>query len=206
MSNGDKKLNRKKENIMKTEHEKPWKKMYDQAKNAKPGLLFAGLTVLIKDTADFINAEGLADDAAEGFRTAYLDMLNYDRYYWEKFGPKLFLTLADAGLPHGIAKAASKCSFDVGKLVELPIEHEWTRAPGWHSFKTYTGQIKGDILGDKTLDELKAEFCKASDPFKPVAALVEQLAKRSSFPPAFWYPVMLYITLLLKKTDFRTLS
>ena len=132
---------------MKTEHENPLKKMYDQLKNAKQGLLFAGLTVLVKDTADFINAEGFNDDAAEGLRGGYLDMLNYDRYYWEKFGPNLFLTLPDAKLPHGIAKAASQHTFDLAALLKPAIDQEWTRAPGWHFFKTYTGQIKGDILG-----------------------------------------------------------
>jgi hypothetical protein len=190
----------------KENHSNHLKAMYEQVKDVKQGLLFAGLTVLVKDTADFINAEGFNDDATEGFRRGYLDMLNYDRYYWGKFGPKLFLTLPDAGLPHGIAKAASQCTFNLAPLSKPAIEQEWTRAPGWHFFKTYTGQIKADILGDKSLDELKAEFCNAEDPFEPVAALVETLAKRSRFGPAFWYPAILYIPLLLLKTDFRTLS
>jgi hypothetical protein len=191
---------------MKTEQENPLKTMYDQVQGLELGLLFAGLTVLVKDTADFINAEGITDAATEGFRTMYLEMLNYDRYYWGKFGPRLYLTLPEAELPYGIAKEASRGKGDLAPLLDPGIEQEWTRAPGWHFFETYTDQIKGDILGDKSLDELKASFCNAEDPFEPVGAMVEKLAKRSGFGPAFWYPVMLYITLLLLKTDFRTVT
>lgn len=209
---------------MNTPTENHLKAMYDQVKDAKLGLLFAGLTVLVKDTADYINANGLNDAASETLRGAYLEMLNHDRYYWEAFGPKLYLSLPDAGLPYGIAKAASHCDFNLAKLAkpaEPGIEYEWTIAPGWHCFETYTQEIKADILGGRTLVELKAWFCtgcdpkdpkdckdpnEPKDPFKPFAALIERIARRSSFGPGFWYPLMLYVTLLLVKTDFRTLA
>lgn len=195
--------------IMKTQqgnHLRHLKAMYEQVKDLKLGLLLAGFTVLVKDTESYANANGLNDAASETLRGAFLDMLNYDRYYWETFGPGLFLALLDAGLPYGIAKAASQCNFDLGKLTEPGIEHEWTRAPGWHCFNTYSSQIKDDILRDTDLETLKGTFWNAKEPYEPFAALTEKLARTSRFGPGFWYPLMLYLTVLIVKTDFRTLA
>ncbi len=190
----------------KENHSNHLKAMYEQVKDLPTELLFAGFTVLVKDTESYTDANGLNDAASELLRAAYLDMLNYDRYYWETFFPELYRTLSEAGLPFGIAKAASQCNFDLSPLTDPLIEHEWTRAPGWHCFETYTSQIKDDILRETDLEKLKSTFWNAKEPYEPFAALTKKLAKTSSFGPGFWYPLMLYVTLLLVETDFKTLA
>jgi hypothetical protein len=196
--------------------------MFRQVKDLELGLLLSGLTILVKDTATFLTAYGLDDEMAEGFRLAYLDMLSDNRYYWDKFGPELYLSLKDAGLPDGLASDAAKCKADLLPLTNGDLETEWLRAPGWHFFQIYSGQRRNDILRDTTLEELKEAFCegndpygreqedtctdKTSDPYKPIEGLVKRLSGTDHESKKFWYPVMLYLALLLKKTNFTTLE
>ena len=199
------------------------KLMYCQVQDLDFGPLLSGLTILVKDTATYITVYGVDNDMAEGFRQAYLDMLSDDRYYWRKFGPKLYQSLGDAGLPEGFASRASNCNGDLQQLTECDLDYEWLRAPGWHFFQTYSGQRSNDILRDITLEKLKAAFCEGKnpyereandssirqdrDPYKPIAGVVKQLVKADRFGGrTYWYPVMLYLALLLRKTDFTTLE
>lgn len=207
-------------------------RMYSQVKDLELGLLLSGLTILVKDTEIYLTAYGLDNAMAEGFRLAYLGMLSENRYYWQRFGPNLYLPLKDAGLPEGFSSAAAKCKADLGPLTDLSLETEWLRAPGWHFLKTYSVQRKNDILSkitldekkqevlrDITLNELKAAFCEGrnpykkdvceqedSSPYKPIEGMVNRLIGTDQEWGEFWYPVMLYMALLLHKTNFTTLE
>jgi len=208
--------------LLDTHHADHLEQMYSQVKDLESGLLFSGLTILAKDTAIFLTAHGIADEMAEGFRLAYLNMLRDNRYYWERFGPKLYLPLKDAELPEGFASGAAKCKADLQPLTNCDLETEWLRAPGWYFFKTYTDQRRNDILRGITLEELKAAFCEgkdpyerkakdssireAKDPYKPIAGMVERLVGTDRLWQEFWYPVMLYLVLLLQRTNFTTLE
>jgi hypothetical protein len=227
-----------------TQHTDRLERMYSQVKDLELGLLLSGLTILVKDTEIYLTAYGLDNAMAEGFRLAYLDMLSDNRYYWEQFGPNLYLLLKEAGLPEGFASGAAKCKADLGPLTDLSLETEWLRAPGWHFLQTYSGQRKNDILSklcplpsssatspvqresevirnDITLKELREAFCKSenpykcekedasekdANPFKPIKGLVERLVGTDQQFKEFWYPVMLYMALLLHKTNFTTLE
>ena len=196
--------------------------MFRQVRDLELGLLLSGLTILVKDTATFLTAYGIDDVMAEGFRFAYLDMLSDNRYYWDKFGPKLYLPLKDAGLPDGLVSGAVKCKADLRPLTDYDLETEWLRAPGWHFLRTYSRQRENDILRDITLEELKDAFCeekdpyereqkdactsKTSDPYKPIEGLVKRLSGTDHESKKFWYPVMLYLALLLHKTNFISLE
>lgn len=198
------------------------KPMYRQVKDLDLGPLLSGLTILAKDTATYLTAHGVNNEMGEGFRLAYLGMLSDDRYYWEQFGRNLYLPLKEAGLPEGFASGANNCRADLGPLVDSSREIEWLRAPGWHFLKTYSGQRKNDILRDITLGDLTAAFCKGrnpykresngvadqedTNPYKPIEGLVGRLIGSDQEWGGFWYPVMLYLALLLHKTDFETLK
>jgi len=198
------------------------KPMYRQVKDLDLGPLLAGLTILVKDTATYLTANGVNNEMAEGFRLAYLEMLNENRYYWERFAPKLYLPLAEARLPEGFPSGASNCNWDLQRLLEGDLDHEWLRVPGWHFLKIYSGQRKTDILRNITLKDLIAAFCNGknpykresndvndkedTNPYKPIEGLVGQLIGRDQEWVRFWYPVMLYLALLLHKTDFETLK
>lgn len=198
------------------------KPMYRQVKDLDLGPLLSGLTILAKDTATYLTVHGVNNEIGEGFRLAYLGMLSDDRYYWEQFGRNLYLPLKEAGLPEGFASGANNRRADLGPLVDSSREIEWLRAPGWHFLKTYSGQRKNDILRDITLGDLTAAFCKGrnpykresngvadqedTNPYKPIEGLVGRLIGSDQEWGGFWYPVMLYLALLLHKTDFETLK
>lgn len=205
-----------------TRHVDRLERMYSQVKDLELGLLLSGLTILVKDTAIYLTAQGIDNEIAEGFRLAYLDMLSNNRYYWEQFGPNLYLPLKEAGLPEGFASSAAKCKVDLGPLTDVGLETEWLRAPGWHFLQTYSDQRKNDILRGITLEELKTAFCKGRNPYKPesndvcdqedtnlykpIEGLVKRLIGSDQEWSEFWYPVMLYLVLLLHRTNFTMLE
>lgn len=182
------------------------KKIYHQAKDLELELLFSGLTILVKDTADFINANGIKDKAIDEFMESYLAMLNHDRYYWEQFGPGLYMSLPDTDLPSGIIKAAYKGKFDIEELTHKNIISAWTQYPGYHFFKTYTLKIKDTILKGTGLEQEKANVFECKEPEEQIFPLVEKLSTQSNFGPGFWYPLMLYISLLLFRSRYITLE
>ena len=182
------------------------KKIYHQVKDLKMELLLSGLTILVKDTADFINANGFKDNAIDKFMESYLAMLNHDRYYWEQFGPGLYMSLPDAGLPSGIVKEAYKGKFDMEQLTHENIISEWTQYPGYYFFKTYTLKIKDIILKGTGLEQEKAKIYECKEPEEHIFPLIEKLSKQSNYGPGFWYPIMLYISLLLFRSRYITLE
>lgn len=198
------------------------KTMYRQVRDLDLGRLLSGLTILVKDTEIYLTAYGLDNAVAEGFRLAYLGMLSDNRYYWEQFGRNLYLPLKEAGLPEGFASDANNCRADLGPLIDASRDIEWLRAPGWHFLKTYSGQRKTDILRGLTLEDLKSAFCEGrnpykresnsvadqedTNPYKPIEGVVGRLIGSDQEWGGFWYPVMLYLALLLHKTDCETLK
>lgn len=198
------------------------KPMYRQVKDLELGPLLSGLTILAKDTATYLTAHGVDNEMGEGFRLAYLGMLSENRYYWERFRRKLYLPLGEARLPEGFASGAFNGNWDLQRLLEADLDHDWLRAPGWHFLKTYSGQRKTDILRGLTLEDLKSAFCEGrnpykresnsvadqedTNPYKPIEGVVGRLIGSDQEWGGFWYPVMLYLALLLHKTDCETLK
>lgn len=198
------------------------KPMYRQVKDLELGPLLSGLTILAKDTATYLTAHGVDNEMGEGFRLAYLGMLSENRYYWERFRQKLYLPLGEARLPEGFASGAFNGNWDLQRLLEADLDHDWLRAPGWHFLKTYSGQRKTDILRGLMLGDLGTAFCEGrnpykresngvadqedTNPYKPIEGVVGRLIGSDQEWGGFWYPVMLYLALLLHKTDFETLK
>lgn len=137
--------------------------MYREIKYLELGVLLSGLTILVKDMAAYQTTHGINSEMAEGFRLAYLDMLNDNRDYWGHFGSDLYLPLKDAclhgliGLPEGFASDAAHDKTKIGLLTKIELltdprlEVEWLRAPGWHFLKAYSRQRKNDILSKPCL-------------------------------------------------------
>ena len=185
-------------------------KMYHQVKNLDKGLLLAGLMVLVKDTANFLHEGGYDDPMVEEFRQEYLNMLNYDRFYWTEFGGQLFDTLPEAGLPHGIVKRVVQCETNLSDLCSEGVEQEFTRAPGWEFFKSYSRSSQELILDQSSLDTEKSRAgsvaAGSDEEFKIVAEYVDKLTSRSQIGTRVWSTVMLYISLLIVRTHFVTFS
>ena len=205
---------------------------YKRIQKLDLGLLLSGLTILVKDTAYYLNSQGVDGKVAEGFRHAHLDMLNHDRYYWEKFGGLLYQPLAK--YLDDFADETEKncgCKKELKPLNHPDWEKEWLRAPGWYFLKAYSMQRREDILRDISLEDLKTAFCKgenpyvkpapaeiylqgdeakrikkACDPFVTVEAVLKRLIGTERHVKNFWSPVMLYLVVLLQKTNFITLE
>lgn len=189
---------------------KELRELYEVTKDLDIELLLAGLTILAKDAADYINAAALEGEQIELFRRAFLQMMNEDRYYWSALGGHLYESLKDVGMPHGMTKAASVCRFQVMvELKDAKINQEWTRAPGWKFFKIFSAMLKSLILDGMTLDKFKTLLCEPledKDPIDYDLELIARLGKPKPHGSCFWYPLMLYMVILLKLTDFITLA
>ena len=131
--------------------------IYDQVHGLEEKLLFAGLTVLVKDTADFLHKGGYSDPLSEEFRSMYLAMYNIDRYYWEHFGPELYKTLEETGLPFGIVENVVGCTVDMSRTLRIsPLSKNGLLGPGWLFFKTYSELLQPIILGRRDTGRRKA--------------------------------------------------
>lgn len=189
---------------------KELREQYETTHKLDVKFLLAGLTILAKDAADYINVAALEGEQIGLFRRAFLQMMNEDRYYWSLVGPELYENLRDTGMPHGIARAASVCNFKpMADLQKPALDREWIRAPGWKFFKIFSTLLKNLILDGMTLDKFKAQLCEPledKDPIDNDLELIARLAKPKPHGSCFWYPLMLYMVILLKYTDFTTLE
>jgi len=191
-------------------------------------LLLSGLTILVKGTANYLTTHGIDNEMAEQFHLVHLEMLNNNRYYQERFYPKLYGPLKKDEFPYGseeIVPKAGQCKADLRLLTNCALEdQEWLRAPGWRFFQTYSGQRKNDILRGITFEKLEEAFCKGEDPYetkpensskqevednspyKTVEAVIKRLIESDQQWSKFWYPLMLYLVVLIQKTNFETLE
>lgn len=194
--------------MIKKKPDKQLEIMYRLLEGLDQGLLLAGLSVLVRDTADYLHEKGYTDPMSEEFRSVYLAMYNNDRYYWEQFGKDLYQRLPDAGLPCGIVAQVAACTPDIKNVIRqlcaAEIERESTRAPGWFFFRTYTRTTQEILLDGSSLDNEKARVDAAQDKFEIVAEYVAKLTSRSEIGDKLWRPVMLYVSLLIIKTYFET--
>lgn len=200
----------------------PLKEMYKQVKDLDFDLLISGLTVLLKDTMTYITEQGIDSQTAEGFRQTFLNMLNDSRYYRERITPELYQPLEDCKLTkdmQGIIERITNSQTGLELLCDRKLaDEEWLRSPGWHFLQTYSAQKGSDILGGLTVDTFKAAFCagrdpykkkekcEESDPYKPIKAVVEKLAGSEKQWKKYWHPLMLYVVVLIQRTNFTTLE
>ena len=72
----------------------------------KRRLLFLfGINVVSKDLAENLAAKGQFRGKSQVFFDIYSSTMDSERYYWEEYGSKLFLTLEKAGLPKGFSQS-----------------------------------------------------------------------------------------------------
>ncbi len=210
------------------------RELYEQVKDLDFALLLSGLTVLVKDTMTYLTEEGIESLRAEEFRQTYLYWLNDSRYYRERFTPELYDSLEDCALTEdmeGIVEKIANSKSDLELLTNSKLGNkEWLRSSGWAFFQTYSGLRRADILGGLPLKEFKKaicenrdpyksktendgrdskkqeQICEKNDPFMPVNAIIEKLIGTEKQWTKYWFPLMLYIVLLLQKTDYTTLG
>ena len=180
------------------------RKIYDQVHKADLKLLLSGMSILVRDTSDFLHLKGFQDPHSEEFRQVYTAMLDEDRYYWSTFGPELYKHLKDTKLPSGLVEKAYRGNFNLSELLDTKINKEYTRFPGWFFFRRYSQTIKSRILPEATVEEERQRIFESADDFEIVEEYVNKLVEDSTVGKEFWYPVMLYVSLLLLKSVLVT--
>jgi hypothetical protein len=164
--------------------------------------LWAGLTILAKDAAEFVAMTGTGGEAVTRFLATYADGLDVERAYWQQYGPKLFVGLRDAGLPAGFAAAAQGGHADLQPLTDPAVVHEWTKFPGRTLLRRFAGKLRETICGpDGPYEKFHNGLLQQAD--LPISIICATLTAGLT-PATFWYPLAVYIGLLLTKATLKT--
>jgi hypothetical protein len=180
------------------------RKLAKQAEGYDEERLRAGLTVLAKDVAEYLAATAQSGKDVQLFQEVYLTALNRERAYWEKHGPQLFLPLdqTEPKLPSGFAQAAVKGDPDISSLGGADIIHEWTKFPGRDLLERFAGKFKETICGkDGPYEQFNNGLIGQADLPTKIAAAILIVGLSAA---AFWYPLAVYIGLLLAKASLKT--
>ncbi|MEZ5039258.1 MAG: hypothetical protein R2828_05185 [Saprospiraceae bacterium] len=186
--------------------EKDLRKTFREIKDLHLGILLAGVGVLIKDTAEFIAANGFNDPLIDLFRKTYQQVYENDRLYWRTIGPDLYKSLDDVSLPSGVVTAAAMGNLNINPLCQPVIEKEWTRFTGWLFFKTFTYEMTDAILKKSSLREEKEKADNPRSMDDQVIEIIQKLSASAKEGHWYWYPLFLYLSVLLGKTRFETLK
>lgn len=178
------------------------KEILQQVEHLDDGILYSGLMILSKDLSEFFAANGLNTKDVTLFREVYTETLNIERDYWEKYGNELFQKLSDVQLPEGFALSAGKGNFDLSYLTENSIQHEWLHNPGRKFLTRFAEKFKETICGkDGPYEKLNNGLVGQAD--LPISIASSILSAGLSVA-AFWYPIAVYIGLLLIKAGLKT--
>jgi len=160
--------------------------------------LLSGLTTLSKDMAEYLTARALFQDDAKQFFMVYWPALSLNRRYWEQFGPCLYATMEDSGLPYRFAKRAEQGNPEVQEIIDHNTIQPWTSQPGWELMKGYRRELNDAICGDNTddepIDQLRHRWEKAYH-------LSRRLLRKGFSSESFWYPLVAWLSVLLIKME-----
>lgn len=164
-------------------------------------MLFAGFAILFKDMAEFLAAKGYEDGSVEAFRMAFNNALERERFYLRAFFPEALANLsALAGIPHGITEKAERENFHIERLCEKELVKEWNRFLGWAFFREYSFVLRENITG-ALADDVPDEGQNTQE---KVVELAGKLIGTAAPDEYYWYPLILFLSLLLYRTDFST--
>jgi len=178
--------------------------LMNEAKDRDTSLLLAGLTVLAKDAAEFLAATGRAGTDVQLFQQVYSDALSVERDFWERNGSRVFASLQDAGLPRSFAATAvtGLPDLSLSPLGDPAIVHEWTVGPGRDLLRKFAVKFRATICGkDGPYDKLQNGLLGQAD--LPVT-IVSAILSAGLSPATFWYPLAVYVSLLLSKAALKT--
>ena len=168
------------------------------------GQYYAGLAALARDMDEYL-AKHPRDDAAL-FKTV-ISLINTEER--PRYGGGAFPTLDGQRveiLPTGLASAADSGRPTVELLGNPAIVHEWMCKPGKklldRFLQKFGRKLKETICGkDSPYEQFNKGLLGQADLPKTIAASI--LAVGFS-PATFWYPLAVYLGILLVKTGLKT--
>lgn len=177
------------------------KELVKQVEDLDLDLLYSGLTIIAKDTAEYLATSAYPGKGDSVFFTFYKDAMNIERDDLETHGPKVFQSLENAGLPRGFAFNADNGRYDLLPLKDPMIIHEWLVNPGVRILEKFKDKFKDTICGkDGPYEKFKDGLIGQADLPTTIAAAV----LLTGFSIAtFWYPLAIYLGILLVKTGLK---
>jgi len=174
-------------------------KMINQVEHLNDDMLYSGLTILAKDINEYKGeSRSMKDEGLPSFYEVFNATMGEERSYWEVHGNNLFVPLADQQQPHGFARLAEEQNqFDLSPLTAASIHHEWFNIPGRKMFRQFADKFR-DTICEKggPRDQFKGFVQKNKLP----AALTTAILSGGFTVAAFWYPIAVYVGLLIART------
>lgn len=172
--------------------------LVSQAKDHDSYLLTAGLAVLSKEVNEYL-VENPREDATM-FNEVFSAMLVEEKRRFED--SPFFAPLKETGLPTGIAEAAASGAPDLRPLSDPSIVHEWTFGPGEQLLRKFGEKLKDTICGkDGPYRKFKKGLLGQAD---LPATIVSTILAAGFSAATFWYPLAVYVGLLLIKVGLKT--
>lgn len=167
---------------------------------------FQILGYLCKDLMDFLTNRGYADAATDTFRQAFIRAMGRDRFYWENCCPIVLGDPCQLEMPTGFAQLAvnqcwSEIFCDLQDLKPCDCKNQEEAPPtlpaylGWCFFREYAPAF-GSFLNGYEIDEAQPKKDK-------ILALADHLLGNAVPDKLHWYPVILYVSILLCVSDFE---
>ena len=178
-------------------------KMINQVDKLDENMLYSGLTVVAKDTAEYLAAKGITDDKSFDFLENFEAVMKEEKKYWDQNSSPLFKSLSRAGLPSGFAGAAANGKAELSALTNPEIKHEWTYGPGRKFLEKFAQNFKDGICkGEKSIfhQSEKNLLGQSELPQKIVLWILSSGISAATF----WYPLAVYIALLILKAGLKT--
>jgi len=178
-------------------------KLYQQLGNLDTRVLYAGFAVMYKDLIEYLAARAVSAPAVTIFRNAYNTALKVDYHYLAEFYPNGYANLSSTDLPSGLTEQAVAGKMDLNELTSPNLVDKMFSFFGWAFFREYSKDLKNAIVeayGEKGLPDV------FDDRKTGAVNLAEKLLGKAIPNEFYWYPVTLYLCILLFKTDFKTVS
>ena len=158
----------------------------------------AGFAVLVKDYHQYLASHTRNDDAL--FKKVFEEFAKEET---ASYGGSYFFMPADqVNIPSGFAQNAEGNVFALDGLTDSSIVHEWTSIPGQRLLRRFAAEFKNVICGPGGPYELlqKDLLGQAELPVTIASSILT-----AGFSVAtFWYPIAVYIGLLITKAGLAT--
>lgn len=179
-----------------------WKRGYDEVLTREDGphfQLYAGIGVVIKDFCQYLDSS--PRDDAHQFQKLVSPIISDNQKRFPK--SSMFGTDFAGTLPEGFADAAAKGSPILTGLGHWTIVHEWTVKPGKAFFVKFAKNFKEIICGkDGPYEQFRDK--KLVGQAQLPLTIASTILTAGFAPATFWYPLAVYIGLLLSKTVLKT--
>lgn len=172
--------------------------LIQQAKNLDLYQLEAGLGVMAKDMAEYLEKHPQEDAAT--FETIYAAVIGeIPKHTWEA---EYLLPTAQTGLPRGGAEAAAQGQPDIEWLQQPGVIHEWTTMAGHRIWMKFRRKLRETVCGKGGPYEQFRDGLIGAEQLPQF--IVTTVISVGFNPATFWIPISVYLSLITIKAGLKT--